>query len=358
MTCNEIKEMLSLYIDNMLEPDQAAVVENHLADCDSCRLEYQELKNIVYILGNIEELPLPEAFGPRLKQALQQEKENTKVASVNKAFFGHRLGNKSINWRIIGSIAAIFAVGILTYGMYNDIMDVVPNKLNTAYEQINNETRNHTEKQKESGSTIKAGSMEDREEDLNTNLNKNLDSDTIIDEGNALQDNQPLMALDSRAGSGNVDTNNASSKENSASDELTSNDDVYVTSRAFQDHTMQNTAEAKSNPDLLASKPSAGRHFLAAAPENSNFKEALPPDMTISPDRNTAAIKYYTLQIEDKLAGYDYQIINNSYDQNGEWQFRVFIFTGKDGNTYNQEILITGKNGEISVQDANELMGL
>jgi len=75
-------------------------------------------------------------------------------------------------------------------------------------------------------------------------------------------------------------------------------------------------------------------------------------------ERNAAAVQYYNNLIEEKLKGFDYQVLDSSYANTGEWQFKIFIFRGKDGNTYNEEILIIGKDGEIEVICSNEFMGL
>ena len=46
-------------------------------------------------------------------------------------------------------------------------------------------------------------------------------------------------------------------------------------------------------------------------------------------ERNSAAVQYYNKQIEEKLSGFDYQILETTYSQTGEWQFRIFIFREK-----------------------------
>jgi predicted anti-sigma-YlaC factor YlaD len=41
MRCEEIRPYLSAYLDGELDPDRKLEVEEHLADCDGCRKEYQ-----------------------------------------------------------------------------------------------------------------------------------------------------------------------------------------------------------------------------------------------------------------------------------------------------------------------------
>jgi hypothetical protein len=75
-------------------------------------------------------------------------------------------------------------------------------------------------------------------------------------------------------------------------------------------------------------------------------------------ERNAAAVQFYNKLIEEKLKDFDYQVLSSGYTQSGEWQFRIFIFRGKDGNTYNEEITIIGKEGEIKVICSDEFLGL
>jgi len=74
MHCQEIQELLSAYIDGMLEPSVQNTVERHLEHCPACRQEAQDLKIIV---GLVQELPLlepPAEFRQRLRARLEDDK--------------------------------------------------------------------------------------------------------------------------------------------------------------------------------------------------------------------------------------------------------------------------------------------
>lgn len=43
MNCENIKEKLSLYIDNLLDPDETNIIREHIETCDSCRDYYDKL---------------------------------------------------------------------------------------------------------------------------------------------------------------------------------------------------------------------------------------------------------------------------------------------------------------------------
>ena len=44
--CNIIRDILPLYAENMVSGDTADLVEEHLKDCDACRKEYENTKEI------------------------------------------------------------------------------------------------------------------------------------------------------------------------------------------------------------------------------------------------------------------------------------------------------------------------
>ena len=126
MKCNEIRELLSPYIDHMLELNQMKILEEHLSTCDSCKKEYNELIEILSLLGQLKDVVIPDSFAFRLKNSLIEEKRD----SIDSGAIRLQTRKKHSKWRILSSIAAIFTVGILSFGMYHDILGIVPDKLN------------------------------------------------------------------------------------------------------------------------------------------------------------------------------------------------------------------------------------
>src|SRR5690606_27891473 len=125
MKCNEIRELLSLYIDRMLDEDQSAGVEEHLSACEECRNEYNEMKEMLELLGQAEMLAVPDAFRFRLKKALKEEKQDMIDSGIIQ-----KPSKRKHQWRILTSVAAVFAVGILSFGLYHDVLGIFPNQLN------------------------------------------------------------------------------------------------------------------------------------------------------------------------------------------------------------------------------------
>lgn len=51
--CSIIRDLLPLYAENMVSPDTAEFVEEHLKGCEACREEYEKAKRIPASAGNI-----------------------------------------------------------------------------------------------------------------------------------------------------------------------------------------------------------------------------------------------------------------------------------------------------------------
>ncbi len=71
MQCRDICEMLSPYIDGMLESSQVVQVEEHIAGCASCRLEYEKLRAAVEMVRGLPEVLPPVEFHDNLRRKLQ-----------------------------------------------------------------------------------------------------------------------------------------------------------------------------------------------------------------------------------------------------------------------------------------------
>ena len=44
MKCDVIKDLMPSYIDNLLSEDSQGLVEEHLAECETCKAYYETLK--------------------------------------------------------------------------------------------------------------------------------------------------------------------------------------------------------------------------------------------------------------------------------------------------------------------------
>jgi hypothetical protein len=337
MKCDEIRELLSLYIDRMLDESQAREVEEHLSACSDCRKEHDDFVMISELLGETEMVPVPDEFQFRLRKALKEEK----AAMIGEGILAVPAKKKN-HWRIITSIAAVFAVGILSFGLYDHMNGFLPSG----------------QKGQEQTETAKVDST------LNfTATNPAVDQYESSDGSvvmKAQAANSPQIA-DAAIGGGTDESRNTAkispkivtgNADSGVSADDTNNSQAPVYGMAavpVQDTDGTVTTESADNSSDASLKSSTV----------TDTEEKCSRSLTVSGiERNAAAVQYYANLIEEKLSGFDYQILDSTYAQTGERQFRIFIFRGKDGNTYNEEILIIGKDGKIETVCTDEALGL
>jgi hypothetical protein len=71
MDCEEIREHLSAYVDDLLVAEGKARVEEHLSSCKACQQELASLKALVRELGSLESVKPPKDFLDRLNERIE-----------------------------------------------------------------------------------------------------------------------------------------------------------------------------------------------------------------------------------------------------------------------------------------------
>ena len=103
MACRQFRESMSLWIDGILDQQEQKRFIQHMESCENCRRKLKEYKNMVFLLRNMEEEPLPEGFHERLHSRLVEETKSFEQLPKDDA--------KSARWmRWIGAVAAIFVL--------------------------------------------------------------------------------------------------------------------------------------------------------------------------------------------------------------------------------------------------------
>ncbi len=140
LSCEQCSDMLCDYVSDVLDKDEAAVVEAHLKDCENCRLEYYEIKDMIGVLGasSVPEPPVDfaAALHSRLTNAVPEVKAeyaklnehgidgsniidkvrgafDTAVSKINHVI-------KNANWKIVApaALSAVLVLGVAGSGMY------------------------------------------------------------------------------------------------------------------------------------------------------------------------------------------------------------------------------------------------
>jgi predicted anti-sigma-YlaC factor YlaD len=72
VNCRNVVKELSNYLDEALDQTLKASIEQHLSNCEDCRLVVDTTRKTIQIYCNAEPLPLPEDTRIRLRQALEK----------------------------------------------------------------------------------------------------------------------------------------------------------------------------------------------------------------------------------------------------------------------------------------------
>src|SRR5438093_555329 len=66
-TLDHVSELLSPYLDDQVTLPERRTVERHVAECQSCRAELEDLRRVRDILRRLPNRPVPRSFalGPR-----------------------------------------------------------------------------------------------------------------------------------------------------------------------------------------------------------------------------------------------------------------------------------------------------
>lgn len=127
MECNKITELLSLYIDDELSPQDRELVDEHLNNCESCSKELEDLRQIRTLLAE-PLVDLPSGFKQELHNKLveaNKEEEDHSVVSLNrfKSTKKKTIKRKGLagrfNYKTAGVVAATFLVMVSSLLIYD-----------------------------------------------------------------------------------------------------------------------------------------------------------------------------------------------------------------------------------------------
>ncbi|MDR0570200.1 MAG: zf-HC2 domain-containing protein [Clostridiales Family XIII bacterium] len=111
INCEEAVLRLSDYIDGELSAETSESVWQHIQECETCRVEYEQLNEIVFLLNGVPERDVPSGLENRLRQALGEEP----------AVKAHRAARTRKRLGAFAAAAAVFAVGLFSFNLRNNI---------------------------------------------------------------------------------------------------------------------------------------------------------------------------------------------------------------------------------------------
>lgn len=110
MDCQEIRELLSPYCDNMLEEALRIQLEQHLQHCEQCRQELEELKFVITLMQGSTELLAPADFSGRIAERLASL--TPEQGKLNQTIEEGRVKTWFRTWGRVAAVAAILLVAV------------------------------------------------------------------------------------------------------------------------------------------------------------------------------------------------------------------------------------------------------
>lgn len=105
MRCEQIRDLLSPYIDHMTDEKENKLIAAHLMDCPECRQELEGIKTMCVFLGKLEPPTIPARFSEDLHKRLLEEKTTVFVAKEARR-------PKRSGWIAAGAAGLAISVGI------------------------------------------------------------------------------------------------------------------------------------------------------------------------------------------------------------------------------------------------------
>lgn len=120
MDCRVINKWINSYLDGMLEERRKGILEDHINT--DCKKQLDDIKNLLSMMGQMEEAELPENFHKKLHQRLLKEQQNIEAESRKS---GRSSVFKCIKWTAAAAAAAVmlFSIKVLDLHPFNKSRD-------------------------------------------------------------------------------------------------------------------------------------------------------------------------------------------------------------------------------------------
>lgn len=125
MRCEDYRELLWAYLEQELNEEETAKMQQHLGECADCRAEAEAQKEIMESLRSLPEEELPEGYHQELMQKLNAE------AAPNVVPFPVK--KKQPKWRQLSMIAAA-ALVVVAAGGINGMMEMRQSQNEAVYQ--------------------------------------------------------------------------------------------------------------------------------------------------------------------------------------------------------------------------------
>lgn len=114
MKCEQIQNLLSEYVDNMLDAQESKKVTEHLKECKECQQMLQELEEMLSMFNKVEIINPPEDFKNNVMEKIKQENiSNNKKPTIFK------IKRSWLTWAATAAVVVIM-IGSIGISSLND----------------------------------------------------------------------------------------------------------------------------------------------------------------------------------------------------------------------------------------------
>lgn len=130
MQCSEYSEQISLELDDLLDETQAARLQVHLAQCDSCRAEWETMRRLSSVLES-EPLLCPTAgFSDRVAARLQRREERRRRLRGGLGMMAGSIGLWGVFVLVLGLMFAVLWQPLLHLVWVDAVLPLLQNAVN------------------------------------------------------------------------------------------------------------------------------------------------------------------------------------------------------------------------------------
>jgi anti-sigma factor RsiW len=76
VSCQEVVELVTDYLEGSLTPEEATLFEQHLNFCDGCDWYLEQLRTTIATVGRIEQEEVPDAMRSKLLSAFRDRRRS------------------------------------------------------------------------------------------------------------------------------------------------------------------------------------------------------------------------------------------------------------------------------------------
>ena len=125
MNCNEVRDKLSLYLDDELNEKEKKLMDEHLKNCPECSSELKGYRKIIQLLNELPNEEPPEGYCKRLHERLlnaglnSDSPANTESKASKIVNFSKNGKVRRYRWTKYAGIAAALVLILLVYNLNN-----------------------------------------------------------------------------------------------------------------------------------------------------------------------------------------------------------------------------------------------